>query len=128
MNKITPPSEESLWIDGGDGFEYTTVNDVIFFRTKGSIGDYLIYNKLLDQKLPDHVQEKNKVCRLINDLSMGKLNWQLQVDGVVIPFKMRSNAEYFANLYSNLGYEIKWEVYPTPKEAKYSSKYLKLFI
>ncbi len=59
-----------------------------------------------------------KICRLINDLMTSKLAWQLQVDGVVIPFKMKSNAEYFANLYASLGYEIKWEIYPTEEEAK----------
>lgn len=62
--------------------------------------------------------ETKRVCRLINDLMISKLAWQLQVDDVVISFKMKSNAEYFANLYSSLGYEIKWEVYPNPEEGE----------
>ena len=63
-------------------------------------------------------RRNKKVCRLINDLLICKLAWQLQVDDVVIPFSMKKNAEYFANLYTKLGYEIKWEVCPTPEEVE----------
>ena len=46
-----------------------------------------------------------KKCKIIND----KFSWVLDVDGKIIAFQGFDNAEYFAKLYSDLGYEIIWD-------------------
>jgi len=43
-----------------------------------------------------------KVCKLTN----GRLSWLLEVDGMRIPFTGMEVAEYFADHYKKLGYEI----------------------
>ena len=47
-----------------------------------------------------------KKCKIIRN---DKFYWVLKVDGKVIAFQGSDNAEYFANLYSGLGYEIVWD-------------------
>lgn len=46
-----------------------------------------------------------KECTLFN----GRFNWYLIVDNQKISFQGRHNAEYFAEHYKELGYDIKWE-------------------
>ena len=46
-----------------------------------------------------------KECKLIN----GKHSWVLNVDGQHIGFTGRWVAEYFAEHYEGLGYEIMWD-------------------
>lgn len=45
------------------------------------------------------------ICKLVND----KFSWVLKVDGRSIWFDGSDNADYFAELYRNLGYEIEWD-------------------
>ena len=45
------------------------------------------------------------ICRITND----KFSWVLEVDGKTIPFNGGDNADYFAELYAKLGYEIIWD-------------------
>lgn len=47
---------------------------------------------------------KPKVCKIIND----KLSWFLEVDNKKISFNGSDNADYFANIYTELGYVIEW--------------------
>ena len=48
---------------------------------------------------------KKKICKLTND----KFSWVLEVDEHTITFNGSDNADYFAELYSKLGYEIIWD-------------------
>lgn len=45
------------------------------------------------------------ICEIIND----KFSWILKVDNREILFNGSDNAEYFAELYTKLGYEIVWD-------------------
>lgn len=54
---IKPPPKDSLWTNGNDGFEYTIVDGVIFFRPTESQCGYIMYNELLDQRLPDNIKK-----------------------------------------------------------------------
>lgn len=45
------------------------------------------------------------ICKIIND----KFSWVLEVDGKTILFNGSANADYFAELYAKLGYEIIWD-------------------
>jgi hypothetical protein len=45
-----------------------------------------------------------KICKITNDT----FSWILEVDNETITFNGQSNAEYFGNLYTNLGYKIIW--------------------
>lgn len=45
------------------------------------------------------------ICKITND----KFSWVLQVDGKTIPFNGSDNADYFADLYTKLGYNIEWD-------------------
>ena len=44
------------------------------------------------------------ICKITND----KFSWVLEVDGKTIAFNGSDNADYFAELYTKLGYEIIW--------------------
>ena len=45
------------------------------------------------------------VCKITND----KFSWVLEVDGKTITFNGSDNADYFAELYTKLGYSIEWD-------------------
>ncbi|NRA77300.1 MAG: hypothetical protein HRU18_03745 [Pseudoalteromonas sp.] len=45
------------------------------------------------------------VCKITND----KFSWVLEVDGKIITFNGSDNADYFAELYTKLGYNIEWD-------------------
>lgn len=45
------------------------------------------------------------VCKIIND----KFSWVMQVDGRNILFQGGDNADYFAEVFTKLGYEIVWD-------------------
>jgi hypothetical protein len=45
------------------------------------------------------------ICKITND----KFSWALTVDGRTITFNGSDNADYFAELYAKLGYEIIWD-------------------
>lgn len=47
----------------------------------------------------------DKKCEIIND----KFSWILKVDNREIAFSGANNAEYFAEIYSKLGYTIIWD-------------------
>lgn len=47
-----------------------------------------------------------KVCKIINDIS----SWVLEVDGKTILFNGFENADYFAELYTKLGYKVEWDI------------------
>lgn len=47
----------------------------------------------------------NKIAKIINS----KFSWILEVDGQRICFNGSFCAEYFANHYKELGYEIVWD-------------------
>lgn len=51
------------------------------------------------------VMEEKKICLLVNDL----FNWTLCVDGMEIRFDGITSADYFAEHYAGLEYEVKWE-------------------
>lgn len=56
-------------------------------------------------KLIDNQEaEANKICKITN----GQFSWTLEVDGNTINFNGGGNADYFADLYTRLGYEIVW--------------------
>lgn len=57
-------------------------------------------------KLDDYESEKDKVCLLINAPN----SWILDVDGKRISFYGSENAEYFADMYGSLGYQVVREV------------------
>ena len=44
------------------------------------------------------------ICKITND----KFSWVLEVDKQTITFNGSSNADYFAELYTKLGYKIVW--------------------
>ena len=44
-------------------------------------------------------------CKITND----KFSWVLEVDGKTITFNGSDNADYFAGLYTILGYSIEWD-------------------
>lgn len=50
----------------------------------------------------------NKECIITN----GTFSWVMNVDGKVINFQGHDNAEYFKDLYTNMGYEVKFETEP----------------
>jgi len=45
------------------------------------------------------------ICKITND----KFSWVLEVDGKTVTFNGGDNADYFAELYAKLGYEIIWD-------------------
>ena len=45
------------------------------------------------------------ICKITND----KFSWVLEVDKQTITFNGSDNADYFAELYTKLGYEIIWD-------------------
>ena len=45
------------------------------------------------------------VCKITND----KFSWVLEVDGKTITFNGSDNADYFAEIYTKLGYTIEWD-------------------
>lgn len=45
------------------------------------------------------------ICKITND----KFSWVLEVDKQTITFNGSDNADYFAELYAKLGYEIIWD-------------------
>ena len=45
------------------------------------------------------------VCKITND----KFSWVLEVDGKTITFNGCDNADYFAKIYTKLGYTIEWD-------------------
>jgi len=48
---------------------------------------------------------KEYICKITND----KFSWVLEVDRQTITFNGSNNADYFAELYTKLGYEIVWD-------------------
>lgn len=46
-----------------------------------------------------------KICRLINS----GFSWAMYVDGKVIRFNGKWEADYFAEHYEGLGYKIEWD-------------------
>ena len=46
-----------------------------------------------------------KVCKLVN----GIFAWVLKVEGLEVAFSSALAADYFAEHYKKLGYEIEWE-------------------
>ncbi|BAQ65543.1 hypothetical protein [Geminocystis sp. NIES-3709] len=46
--------------------------------------------------------QKDKICTIVN----GQFAWELQVDEQRIYFQGSHNADYFAELYTKLGYQI----------------------
>lgn len=46
----------------------------------------------------------NGICKITN----GKFSWVLEVDGKTITFNGSDNADYFAEIYTKLGYTIEW--------------------
>lgn len=49
-------------------------------------------------------QQDKPLCEIIN----GRFSWILKVDGKTISFNGSSNAEYFAEIYTSKGYEVKF--------------------
>jgi hypothetical protein len=45
------------------------------------------------------------VCKITND----KFSWVLEADGKTITFNGSDNADYFAKIYTKLGYTIEWD-------------------
>ena len=45
------------------------------------------------------------VCKITND----KFSWLLEVDGKTITFNGSDNADYFAEIYTKLGYSTEWD-------------------
>jgi hypothetical protein len=45
------------------------------------------------------------VCKITND----KFSWVMEVDGRTILFNGSENADYFAETFAKLGYEIVWD-------------------
>lgn len=81
--------------------------DNIFFLEDNKIkvlkSRYLISYGIYEKKI---IPKEQKICKIIND----QFSWRLEVDENVINFDGHSNAEYFRDLYSNLGYKIEFDV------------------
>ena len=49
------------------------------------------------------------ICKITNNKFSWVLEWVLEVDKQTITFNGSDNADYFAELYTKLGYTIEWD-------------------
>lgn len=53
----------------------------------------------------NHFNMGTKICRIFN----GQFSWHMEVDGRMINFEGRFNADYFKDLYTRLGYVVEFD-------------------
>jgi len=105
MNNIT------CYVMNSKGFKFKGLNTYIVssfsdFRYVSYPHEKKIINKLKDKNKTLNIDLKtNPICKIIND----KLSWVLEVDSKKINFNGSSNADYFSEIYTNLGYTIEWD-------------------